>query len=116
MEGIFRGEGKELKSLNVIFCSDNYLRSINRDYLKHDYYTDIVTFELSEPEKPVEGEIYISIDRVIQNALVFRVPRAKELHRVIIHGVLHLCGYEDKTKSKKNQMTALEDLYLTAYL
>jgi len=116
MEGIFRGEGKELKSLNVIFCSDNYLRSINRDYLKHDYYTDIVTFELSEPEEPIEGEIYISIDRVVQNALVFRVPRTKELHRVIIHGVLHLCGYEDKTKSKKNQMTALEDLYLTAYL
>ena len=116
MEGIFRREGRELKSLNIIFCSDDYLRSINRDYLKHDYYTDIVTFELSEAKEPIEGEIYISVDRVIENALLFRVPRIKELHRVIIHGVLHLCGYKDKTMAKKNHMTALEDLYLKSYL
>ena len=116
MEGIIRREGKELKSLNVIFCSDNYLRSINRDYLEHDYYTDIITFELSKANEPIEGEIYISVDRVIENALTFRVPRKKELHRVIIHGVLHLCGYEDKSMAKKNKMTALEDFYLKGYL
>src|SRR4030095_6345743 len=62
MEGIFRREGRELKSLNIIFCSDDYLRSINRDYLKHDYFTDIVTFELSEAKEPIDGEIYISVD------------------------------------------------------
>jgi len=114
IQGIFKREGRELKSLNIIFCSDDYLRSINRDYLKHDYYTDIVTFELSDGKDPIEGEIYVSVDRVIENASTFGVPRVKELHRVIIHGVLHLCGYKDKTTANKNQMTALEDHYLSS--
>src|SRR4030095_867777 len=86
IEGIFRRERKELKSLNIIFCSDNYLRSINKDYLKHDYYTDIITFELSEANEPIDAEIYISVDRVIENAVLFRVPRIQRLYRAILHG------------------------------
>ena len=115
LESIFKEEGKRLKCLNYIFCSDEYLRAINKTYLRHDYYTDIVTFELSEKPKPIEGEVYISVDRVAENSLSFRVPLKRELHRVMIHAVLHLCGYDDKTRSKKNEMTAREDFYLASY-
>jgi len=115
LESIFKRERKDLGSVNLIFCSDRYLRAINKDYLKHDYYTDIVTFGLSAEGEPLAGEIYISVDRVFENAISFRVAREKELHRVIIHGVLHLCGYSDKTKADKNRMTAMEDRYLASY-
>ena len=115
LESIFKRERKDLGSVNLIFCSDHYLRAINRDYLQHDYYTDIVTFKLSAEGEPLAGEIYISVDRVFEKAMVFRVTKEKELHRVIIHGVLHLCGYSDKTKANKNRMTVMEDRYLAGY-
>ena len=98
IEQIFKNEKKTLSSINYIFCSDEYLLEINRQFLKHDYYTDIITFNLSEDPKKIEGEIYISIDRVRDNAKSHAVSFTNELHRVIFHGSLHLCGYRDKKK------------------
>lgn len=98
--------------LNFIFCSDEYLLDINKQYLNHDTYTDIVTFDHSEEEEVLAGDIFISIDRVRENAQKFGVSEWDELCRVIIHGVLHLCGYLDKTKEDKNLMTQKEDEYL----
>src|SRR5262245_54377015 len=94
--GIFKKEKRRLAYLNYIFCTDKQLLEINRQYLKHDFYTDIITFELSEKDQPVQGEVYISIDRVKDNALNLDERVNKELHRVIFHGALHLCGYSDK--------------------
>src|SRR5882672_2030060 len=95
IQALFKREKKKLADLNYIFCSDDYLLGINKQYLKHDFYTDIITFGLSEPEEPISGEIYISIDRVRDNSLQFKTSLKKELHRVIFHGALHLCGYRD---------------------
>lgn len=100
--------------LNFIFCSDEYLLIINKQYLDHDTYTDIVTFDSSEEEDIIAGDIFISIDRIRENAEKFAVPERDELHRVIIHGVLHLCGYYDKKKEDKALMTQKEDQYLKA--
>ncbi|MVZ65687.1 rRNA maturation RNase YbeY [Sphingobacterium sp. DK4209] len=102
--------------LNFIFCSDEYLLSINKQYLDHDTYTDIVTFDSSEDETVIAGDIFISIERIRENAAKFGVADRDELHRVIIHGVLHLCGYYDKKKEDKTLMTQKEDQYLKARL
>jgi probable rRNA maturation factor len=88
---------------------------INKQYLAHDYFTDIISFELSAPDSPAEGEIYISIDRVRDNAKTIGEPFYRELHRVIFHGTLHLCGYKDKTAAQKKLMRQKEDEYLTSY-
>ena len=98
--------------LNFVFCSDDYLLDINKQYLDHDTYTDIVTFDSSEQEEVIAGDIFISIDRIRENAEKFGVSERDELHRVIIHGVLHLCGYYDKKKEDKELMTAKENEYL----
>ena len=116
IENIFRRERTKLQRINFIFCSDEYLRAINKNYLNHDYYTDVITFQLSKSGEPVEGEIYISVDRIIENALSFGESRMREIHRVIIHGALHLCGYKDNRKDEKNQMREKEDFYLKSYL
>lgn len=113
---LFKKEKKALESLNYIFCSDEYLLDINRNYLNHDYYTDIITFDLSEPGQATTGEIYISIDRVRDNANNHDQSFKRELHRVIFHGALHLCGYGDKTQEEEVQMRKLEDKYLSMYL
>ena len=115
IEQLFRKEGKKLSSLNYIFCSDKKLLQINRDYLKHDYYTDIITFDLSFTFSLLEGEVYISVDRVKDNARKLGVSFRSELHRVIFHGALHLCGYGDKTKTQIQEMRRLEDKYLHLY-
>ena len=114
LDSIFRNEGKKLKSLNYIFCSDKELLKINIDFLNHDYFTDIITFDLSEKDGIV-GEIYISLERVRENAQQLKVPVTEELHRVIFHGALHLCGFKDKTKADKLVMTKKEDEYLYRY-
>lgn len=107
---------RPLSSLNVIFCSDEHLLKINRDYLQHDYYTDIITFDLSSTGKsPLEAELYISIDRVKDNARLMGVPFYKELHRVVFHGLLHLMGYKDKQKKDQLMMRSKEDELLSAY-
>lgn len=103
-------ESKNILSLNIIFCDDEYLLSMNQDYLNHDYYTDIITFDYSAEE--IEGELYISIDRVKENATALEVSFKHELHRVIIHGVLHLCGYGDKSEEEEKIMRSKEDFYL----
>lgn len=105
-------EGYKLKELNYIFCSDSYLIELNRQYLNHDTYTDIITFDNSETEGAIIGDIFISIERIRDNAVKFSANEADELHRVIIHGALHLLGYTDKTKADKELMTQKEDLYL----
>jgi len=117
IKDIFKNEKKKARSLNYIFCSDQYLLEINKTYLGHNYFTDIITFDLTEPgSKTIEGEIYISIDTVKDNAKRFKTTISKELYRVIFHGVLHLCGYDDKTITDKSQMTEKENYYLEKYL
>ena len=116
LPSLFKSEKKVLGSLNYIFCSDDYLLQINQEHLKHDYYTDIITFDLSASAKTVDGEIYISIDRVRENARQEGVSVKEELHRVIFHGSLHLCGYKDKTQNEKSQMKKMENKYLKGYL
>lgn len=105
-------EGYGLSELNFIFCSDEYLLRVNQDFLQHDYYTDVITFDNSEELKMILGDIFISIDRVKDNAKQNKVSTHDELCRIIIHGTLHLLGYRDKTKKAKLEMTAKEDFYL----
>ena len=112
---LFKKEEQGLSRLQYVFCSDEYLLQINQEFLDHDTYTDIVTFELSSDPEVTEGEIYISIDRVRENAASFNVTMNYELHRIIFHGALHLCGYRDKTKKEMALMRAKEDEYLGLY-
>jgi len=116
IEAIFKKEKRKLHRVNYIFCGDKQLLAINRQYLNHDYYTDIITFGFSKKMIPIEGEVYISIDRIRENALVFRESINRELHRVIVHGALHLCGYRDKSIDEKAKMGKREDFYLGLYL
>lgn len=109
----FVKEGKVLEELNYIFCSDDRLLEINRNFLNHDYYTDIITFDLSDESGKIKGEIYISLDRVKDH--VKKYGNDNELFRVIFHGVLHLCGYKDKKKSEITVMREKESEYLRNY-
>jgi probable rRNA maturation factor len=106
-------ERKGLEQLNFIFCNDTYLLKINKDYLQHNTLTDIVTFDNREQGKALLGDIFISIERIHENAEKFRVSFDLELHRVIIHGVLHLMGYGDKSATAKVEMRKKEDAYLS---
>ena len=110
-----RKEGFKLKSISYIFCSDDYLLELNRDFLNHNTLTDIITFPFSENGQPLESEIYISLDRVRENAGLFNTTFKEELHRVIFHGLLHLCGYKDKSASEKSVMRKKEDEYLNKW-
>lgn len=112
---IFLAEGKVLGGLNYVFCSDDYLLDINQRFLHHDFYTDIITFDLEEEPGIVSGEIYISVDRVLDNSRSLNIPFHTEMLRVLFHGALHLCGYLDKTKSEIEQMRNKEDHYLRLY-
>jgi rRNA maturation RNase YbeY len=107
-----KAEGNSIKELNYIFCSDAYLLEMNQSYLNHDTYTDIITFDNSETNGKVLGDIFISIDRIKENAKNFGVTESEELHRVMIHGLLHLLGYGDKSKAEKTIMTEKENHYL----
>lgn len=113
---IFKKENKILEELNIVFCNDKYLLDLNRQFLHHDFYTDILSFPLSGVNQPLLAEIYISVDRVRENAITSRSTLKEELHRVIFHGVLHFCGYKDKSGVEKKKMRLMEDKYLTAYL
>lgn len=115
LKSLFQKEGQGLRSLQYVFCSDDYLFEMNQQFLKHDTYTDIITFELSEQPEETEGEIYISIDRVRENARKFEVSEETELHRVIFHGALHLCGFKDKTKKEAALMREKENECLAEY-
>ena len=109
---IIKKEGYSISNINFIFCTDSSLRKINKQYLDHDYFTDIITFDNSVLKKTIEGDIFISIDRVIINSKKFTSSFNDELHRVMAHGVLHLIGYGDKTKSQKTEMKTREDFWL----
>ena len=128
---VAKASGFKKIQLSFVFCSDEYLLNINRQFLNHDYYTDIITFPLSHSKEVLEAEIYISVDRVKENSLQFAASESKkkpkagikdtateqtsinnELHRVIFHGVLHLLGYKDKTKANQLEMRKMEDKWL----
>ncbi len=110
---IIEAEGFHLNQLNYIFCSDEYLLKINQEYLEHDFYTDIITFDNSEEDNHIEGDIFISIDRVRENASIHQKKFEEELRRVLAHGVLHLVGYDDLEDEQELQMRAKEDHYLS---
>lgn len=114
VSNIFKQEGKALQQIDYIFCSDEYLLNINKTFLQHDYYTDIITFDLSEKEGTI-GEIYISSDRVKDNSITLGILFSDEMLRVIFHGALHLCGYKDKKKSEITLMREKEDYYLRLF-
>ncbi|MEE9438030.1 MAG: rRNA maturation RNase YbeY [Saprospiraceae bacterium] len=101
-------ENKEILNINYIFCSDEYLLNINKEYLDHDFYTDIITFPYKEG-KQIESDIFISIDRVIENAKTYKTAIEHELLRVIAHGLLHLLGYGDKSEEESLKMSAMEE-------
>ena len=105
-------ENKHIHSLTIILCSDEFLLDMNRSHLNHDYYTDVITFDLSDTPSLITGEIYISIDRVKDNSATLNLSWIQELHRVMVHGLLHLCGYGDKTKAEQIRMRKIEDKYL----
>ena len=110
---VIKEEKHSLQTLNFIFCSDRYLHRLNLEFLHHDTYTDIITFDQSEAKSEIDGEIYISIERVKENAIHHGQPFEKELHRVMIHGVLHLLGYGDKSAGEKKKMREKEDSCLS---
>ncbi len=109
---VVEAEDKVLRSIRFIFCQDAYLHQINLDYLDHDTLTDVITFPYAAEEEIVDGEIFISIDRIADNAKTFKITFEQELNRVMVHGVLHLCGYDDKGKEAKEKMTEKENYYL----
>jgi rRNA maturation RNase YbeY len=109
---IFSKENTTVETIDYIFCSDEYLLQINRNALNHDYYTDIITFPLHEKGMPIQAEIYISIDRVQENATTHNTLFGQEIARVIAHGALHLCGYRDKSKADITLMREKEVTYI----
>jgi rRNA maturation RNase YbeY len=109
-------EQTKIAELSYIFCSDNYLLSINQQYLNHDYYTDVITFDHREqPSESISGDIFISYNRVTENSTQLQLCFAEELNRVMVHGLLHLIGYDDATPEKKNTMHLLENKYLDKF-
>ncbi len=104
---------KKLLTLNYIFCSDDYLLEINKVHLTHDYYTDVITFDNSGSEHEIEGDVFISIDRVAENARLLTISFEKELSRVMAHGLLHLFGFRDKTATEQKKMREKEDTCLS---
>ena len=108
--------GRPVETINYVFCNDEYLLNVNREYLDHDYYTDIISFELSEQGAPILADIFISIDRVRDNSVAFNTSFKKEILRVIIHGMLHLLGFNDKSEAQQKKMRKMEDYYLNQHI
>ncbi len=111
-----RKEGLTISHLQYVFCSDKYLLEINRQFLEHDYYTDIISFDLSETKGQLIAEVYISVDRVRDNAKTLQTTIKEELLRVIFHGALHFCGYKDKKPKEAELMRSMENKWIKAYL
>jgi rRNA maturation RNase YbeY len=114
LEDIILSEGKKPGEINYIFCDDEYLLKINQDYLQHDYYTDIITFDYVKG-KTISGEIFVSLQRISDNASTLSRDYEEELKRVLAHGILHLAGYKDKTEEEEKEMRRMEDLYLAKF-
>jgi rRNA maturation RNase YbeY len=114
LEDIILSEGKNLGEINYIFCDDEYLLKVNQDYLQHDYYTDIITFDYVKG-RTISGEIFVSLQRISDNASTLSKDYEEELRRVLAHGVLHLLGYKDKSEEEEQLMRSKEDYYLAKY-
>ena len=112
---LMESERRPFETLDYIFCSDEYLLEINQNYLKHDDLTDIITFDLSDSPENIKGEIYVSVERVQDNSLLFNTSFRDELARVVFHGALHLCGYKDKSKKDQEVMRTKETEYLNRF-
>jgi probable rRNA maturation factor len=112
---LFKMEGMRIEVVNYIFCSDEYLLKINKKYLNHDYYTDIITFRLSGKGEPIVSDVFISVQRVAENAKDLKTPYQTELRRVLFHGALHLCKYNDKRRADWEIMRKMEDKYLSLF-
>ena len=112
---MFKKEKTILEQIRFVFCDDEFLHAINKSHLNHDDYTDVITFNYSVQGESIVSESYISIDRVRENARIYQITTANELHRVIFHSVLHLCGYNDKNAAQKSVMRAREEHYLRLY-
>lgn len=113
---LFKNEGKGIDNIGFIFCSDKFLLSLNKSFLKHDYYTDTLSFTLSGQSQNIKGEIYISVDRVKDNAKKFHSTYQTELIRVMIHSSLHLCGYQDSDETAKHKMINHQETYINQWL
>lgn len=115
IKSIVEAEGFAPGTVSYVLCSDEYLLEMNKQYLDHDYYTDILTFDNSESDTEIEGDIFISLERVRENAANESVSSDEELRRVLAHGILHLCGYDDHTAGEKEEMRKKEDYYLSLF-
>lgn len=115
MENIITSEGKKLGNINYIFCDDEYLLKINQEYLQHNYYTDIITFDYVKG-KTISGDIFVSLTRVEDNATILSRNFEAEFYRVLAHGILHLCGYKDKSKEEIKEMRTKEKEYIAEVL
>lgn len=114
LENLIREENYRPGEITYIFCDDAYLLKVNQDFLHHDYYTDIITFDYVKG-KIISGDIFVSLQRISENAVLLEKDFNEELRRVIAHGVLHLCGYKDKSEEEKKEMRGKEDYYLSKY-
>ena len=114
IENLIQNEGKKTGDINYIFCDDNYLLKINQDFLIHDYYTDVITFDYVKG-KIIAGDIFVSLQRISENSHLQGETFDNEFKRVLAHGVLHLCGYKDKSEMEQKQMREKEDFYLSLY-
>ena len=114
IEKLILNEEKKVGNINYIFCDDEYLLKVNQDFLNHDYYTDIITFDYVKG-KTISGDIFISLPRISENASTLSSSFEKELLRVLAHGVLHLCGYKDKSDEEQKEMRAKEDFYINLF-
>ena len=113
LQAVAQAEGQSIEALSYIFCSDEYLYQMNVEHLQHDTYTDVITFQYNE--EAVEGDVFISVERTADNAQTYGVPAQQELYRVMVHGLLHLLGYGDKTPETQALMTQKEDHYLALW-
>lgn len=114
LEDLILSENKKPGDINYIFCDDEYLLKVNQDYLDHDYYTDIITFDYVKG-KTISGDIFVSLPRILDNASTLSQDSEKEFSRVLAHGLLHLCGYKDKTEEEEKEMRRKEDIYLKKF-
>lgn len=114
LENIIHKESKKLGEINYILCDDDYLLKINQDYLQHDYYTDIITFDKVRGNT-INADIFVSLQRISDNASTLSRDYQEELRRVLAHGILHLCGYKDKSETEEQLMRRKEDFYLALY-
>ena len=116
LKEVCKQENAQLSFINCVFCSDEYLLQINKKHLKHNFLTDIITFDFSEKKDQIEGDLYISVDRVKENAKKYGDTFKTETIRVILHGLLHLIGYKDKSEKEKKRMRVLENKYVSLYM